>query len=99
MTSKRPGVLSVIALSSVLSSRQVGFMHSETITKDLPFRPSMRTMTCHPGTHTSEKVMGPGPTTGYHNDPALSSHACIEICVPLYLWSIICLQLGLQLSR
>ncbi len=62
MTSRHCGVSSVIALSSVLSSSQEGFMHSETITKDLSFRPSMRTMTCYPGAHTSEKVMGLGPS-------------------------------------
>lgn len=55
-------VLSVIVLSSVLKSRPEGFMHSETVTKAFCFRPSTRTITCHPCTHTSEKVMGLGPS-------------------------------------
>lgn len=37
-------------------------MHSETVTKAFCFRPSARTITCHPCTHTSEKVMGLGPS-------------------------------------
>lgn len=42
-----------------------------------------------------------GAISDYHNDPALSSHACIEICMPLYLWSIICLArpAAIQMSR
>lgn len=84
---------------SVLRSSRGGFMHSEAITKELRFRPSVRTMTCHPCTHTSEKVMGSGAFPDDHNDPALSSHAYSEIWVPLYLWSIISLRLGLQLYR
>ena len=89
---------SVIAPSSILRSRQEGFMHSETITKEPRFRPRVRTMTCHPCTYTSDKVMGLGLSQTTVTIPALSSHACIEICAPLYLWSIICLRLGLQPS-
>lgn len=37
---------------------------------------------------------GTGAIPDYHNDPALSLHACIEKCVPLYLWSIISLHLA-----
>lgn len=58
MTSRHPSVLSVIAPSSVLRSGQEGFIHSVTVTKKLCLGPSVRTMTRHPCTHTSEKVMG-----------------------------------------
>lgn len=51
-------LLFVIALSSVLRSRQEGFMHSEAVTKAFCFRPSTGTIRWHPCTQTSEKVMG-----------------------------------------
>lgn len=73
----------IIAPSSVLRSRQERFMHSETITKELCFRPGMRTMTCHPFTHTSEKVLGLGPTqatiTTLHF-PLIHLLGCVCLC-------------------
>lgn len=76
----------IIAPSSVLRSRQERFMHSETITKELCFRPGMRTMTCHPFTHTSEKVLGLGPTqatiTTLHF-PLVYLLGCVCAFVPL----------------
>lgn len=49
-------------------------------------------------THIRESG-GTGAIPECHNDSTLSLHACIEKCVPLYLWSIISLPLGLQLPR